>query len=58
MLSHHYHGMYLAVVAIIVVGGLLALGLYIQQRRGAREHHSAAERPRWIPVPGEPPAAR
>ena len=32
MFSHHYLGMYLAVVAIIVVGGLLALGLYIQQR--------------------------
>jgi hypothetical protein len=58
MFSHHYLGMYLAVVAIIVVGGLLALGVYIQQRREAREHRSPTERPRWIPVADDPPAAR
>ena len=57
MFSPHYLGVYLAVVAIIVVGGLLALGLYIQQRREAREHHSPTERPRWIPVADDPPAA-
>jgi hypothetical protein len=58
MFSHHYLRMYLAVVAIIVVGGLLALGVYIQQRREAREHRSPTERPRWIPVSDDPPAAR
>jgi hypothetical protein len=37
MFSHHYLGIYLAVIAIIVVGALLAMGLYIQQRRDARQ---------------------
>ena len=47
MFSHHYLGMYLAVVAIIVVGGLLWLGLLMQQRRDAREHTPAARRAPW-----------
>lgn len=51
MFSHHYLGVYLAVVAIIVVGGLLWLGLLVQQRRGAREHTPAARRPPWASAP-------
>jgi hypothetical protein len=47
MFSHHYLGMYLAVVAIIVIGVLLWLGLLVQQRRDAREHIVAARRPPW-----------
>ena len=58
MFSHHYLGMYLAVVAIIVIGALLWLGLLVQQRRGARSHLSPAERSQWIPAADEPPAAR
>ena len=53
MFSHHYLGMYLAVVAIIVVGGLLWLGLLMQQRRGAREHTPANRRPPWAPAPDD-----
>jgi hypothetical protein len=51
MFSHHYLGRYLAVVAIIVVGALLWLGLLMQQRRGAREHTPAARRPPWASAP-------
>jgi hypothetical protein len=58
MFSHHYLAMYLAVIAIMVIGGLLGVGLYIQQRRDARQHRSPTERPRWIPVTDEPPAVR
>jgi uncharacterized membrane protein len=36
MFSHHYLGMYLTVAAVVAVGVILSLGLYIQQRRGAR----------------------
>jgi hypothetical protein len=58
MFSHHYLAMYLAVIAIMVIGGLLGVGLYIQQRRDARQHRSPTERPQWIPVTDEPPAMR
>jgi ethanolamine transporter EutH len=58
MFSHHYLAMYLAVVAIIVIGALLWLGLLVQHRRDAHEHNSPIERPGWIAVPDEPPAAR
>ena len=51
MFSHHYLSMYLAVVAIIVVGVLLWLGFLVQQRRDAREHAVAARRPPWVHAP-------
>jgi hypothetical protein len=51
MFSRHYLGMYLAVVAIIVTGALLWLGLLVQQRRDAQEHTPAAPRPPWAPTP-------
>jgi hypothetical protein len=51
MFSHHYLGMYLAVVAVIVVGALLWLGLLVRQRRDAREHTVAARRPPWAHAP-------
>jgi uncharacterized membrane protein len=40
MFSHHYLAMYLAVIAIIVIGALLWLGLLVQHRRDARQHRS------------------
>jgi hypothetical protein len=56
MFSHHYLGVYLAVVAIVVIGALLALGLYLQQRREGRQHHSPGQAPpRWTLAPDEPP---
>ena len=58
MFSHHYLVMYLAVIAIIAIGALLWLGLLVQHRRYAREQRSPTERPRWIPVADQPPAAR
>ena len=53
MFSHHYLGVYLAVVAIIAIGALLWLGLLMQQRRDAREHTSANRRPPWAPAPDD-----
>jgi hypothetical protein len=53
MFSHHYLGAYLFVVAIIVVGALLWLGLYVQQRREAREHGLPDRRPSWAPAPDD-----
>ena len=50
MFSHHYIGIYLIVLAIMVLGAALALGLYAQQRRDARQHQVAAPRARWIPA--------
>jgi hypothetical protein len=43
----HYLGVYLTVAGVIVLGVLLSLGLFIQQRRDAREHASPAGQPRW-----------
>jgi hypothetical protein len=51
MFSGHYLGAYLAVAAIIVVGALLWLGLYIHQCRAAREHSRAPRQPPWAPAP-------
>jgi len=51
MFSQHYLGAYLAVAAIIVIGGLLWLGLFVQQRRGIREHPVPARRLPWAPEP-------
>jgi len=51
MFSGHYLGAYLAVAGIIVVGALLWLGLYAQQRRAAREQSRAPRRPPWAPAP-------
>jgi hypothetical protein len=53
MFSHHYLGIYLAVVAVIVVGALLWLGLLVQQRRDGREHTGAARRPPWAHAPDD-----
>lgn len=47
MFSHRYLGMYLTVAAVIVLGILLSVGLYIQQRRETRHHRSLEQRPRW-----------
>jgi hypothetical protein len=55
MFSHQYLGMYLTVVAIIVLAVLLSAGLYVQQRREARHHRSPVQRPRWTPARDEPP---
>jgi hypothetical protein len=50
MFSHRYLGMYLIVAAVIVVGVLVSLGMYVQHRRQARHLRSSAQRPRWVPV--------
>ncbi len=50
MFSDHYIGIYLIVIAIIVGGAALSLGLYVRHRRDARQHRLAAPRARWIPV--------
>jgi len=54
MFSHQYLGMYLTVASVIVLGVLLSVGLYIQQRREARHHRSPVQRPRWTPARDEP----
>ncbi len=47
MFSHHYLGMYLTVAAVLVLGAILSLALYVQQRRDARRHRTADARSRW-----------
>ncbi len=56
MFSHQYLGMYLAVVALVIVGSLLSLALWVQQRRAASQSRAPGPRPRWSPAPGEPHA--
>jgi hypothetical protein len=56
MFSHHYLGMYLTVAAVVVLGAVLSLGLYAQQRRGARDRRPPVQRSRWTLAPEEPPA--
>jgi hypothetical protein len=55
MFSHRYLGMYLIVATVIALGVLLSAGLYLRQRREARQHRSPAQAPRWTLVPDEPP---
>jgi hypothetical protein len=55
MFNHRYLSMYLIVAAVIVVGVLLSVGLYLQHRREARSQHSPAQRPRWNLADDEPP---
>lgn len=50
MFSDHYLAMYLAVLGIVIIGTVLSLALYIQQRRNARHHRNLAQRSRWIPA--------
>jgi Flp pilus assembly protein TadB len=47
MFSHRYLGMYLTVAAVIVLGVVLSLALYVQQRRDARHHRTTDGRSRW-----------
>ncbi|MGH3157632.1 MAG: hypothetical protein ACRDNF_13780, partial [Streptosporangiaceae bacterium] len=56
MFSHRYLGMYLIVAAVIVLGLLLSVSLYVQQRRQARHQRSPVQRSRWTPAPDKPPA--
>jgi hypothetical protein len=56
MFSHRYLGMYLIVAAVIALGVLVSVGLYIQQRREARRHRSQQQRPRWTPSADDPPS--
>jgi hypothetical protein len=50
MFSGHYLGIYLVVIALIVAGAALSVGLYVRHRRDARQHRLAAPRARWIPA--------
>lgn len=56
MFSDHYLGMYAAVVALILAGGLLSLALWVQHRRSAERVRASNPRPRWMLMPDEPPA--
>ena len=56
MFSHRYLGMYLIVASVIVLGVLFSLGLYLQQRRDARQHRSPSQGSRWVLASDEPPA--
>jgi hypothetical protein len=51
MFSGHYLGLYIAVVSVTVISALLWLGLYVQQRRVARQHSLPARRPGWAAAP-------
>lgn len=55
MFNHRYLGMYLAVAAVIVLGVLLSVGLYVQHRREARHYRSSEQRSRWTLSPEDPP---
>jgi Flp pilus assembly protein TadB len=39
--------MYLTVAAVIVLGAVLSLALYVQQRRDGRHHRTSDQRSRW-----------
>ena len=54
MFSHRYLGMYLVVAAVVALGTVLSLGLYVRQRREARHHRAPVQRSRWAPAPEEP----
>ena len=54
MFSHQYLGMYLTVAAVITLGAVLSLALYVQQRRDARRHLAADGRSRWTLAADEP----
>jgi hypothetical protein len=54
MFSHQYLGMYLTVAAVIVLGVVLSLALYVQQRRDARQHRTSDQRSRWTLAADEP----
>jgi len=56
MFSHHYLGVYLTVAVVIILGAVVSVALYVQQRREAQHHRTLAERPRWIPHPEDPDA--
>jgi hypothetical protein len=58
MFSRHYLPMYLAVAAVIVLGAIVSAVLWAQQRRRSRHLRQPAQRRRWIPSPGDPPASR
>jgi hypothetical protein len=54
MFSSHYLGLYLTVAAVIALGVVVSLVLYVQQRRDARHHRVRDQRPRWTLAPDEP----
>ena len=54
MFSHQYLGMYLTVAAVIALGIVLSLALYLQQRRDARHHRTSDARSRWTLAADEP----
>ena len=53
MFSHHYLGMYLTVAALIIIAAALSAGLWLQQRRDARQHRTAGQHPRWTMAPDD-----
>lgn len=53
--SHRHLGMHLIVDAVVFVGAVLSLSLYLRQRREARDHGTPAQRSRWTLAPEDPP---
>lgn len=53
MFSHHYLGMYLTIAGLIVIAAALSAGLWLQQRRDARQHRPAGQHPRWTMAPDD-----
>src|ERR1035437_6011813 len=53
MFSHQYLGVYLTVAAVIVLGAVLSLALYVQQRRDASQHRVRDQRSRWTLAPDD-----
>jgi hypothetical protein len=54
MFDHRYVAMYLIVAGVIIVGLLLSLGVYAQQRRTTAHRPARAEHPRWALAPDTP----
>lgn len=51
MFSSHYLGMYLTIAGLIVIAVLLSAGLWLQQRRVARQHRITGQQPKWTIAP-------
>jgi hypothetical protein len=50
MFSYHYLPVYLGVAALLAIGALLSVALWVQHRRAQRHQRVTAPRPRWTPT--------
>lgn len=53
MFSSHYLGMYLTIAGLIVIAVLRSAGLWLQQRRVARQHRITSQQPKWTIAPDD-----